>query len=353
MLLSVVLPVGLRSILINTPMQDSKSLNTSLLEVMISSINNRICFRHLSDLTLQIIFDAWWASLNVDSKLPVAWINCRHAPSWRCFLHCGLEETGSPGIISIVSHQVRRHSSEHGTSSMWKHFLAKAHIAKLNKLTKSDVTELTRSTVDETALALLKRQGSQRITLASSQSQIIYDIQVIPYWPKWQTKRSTLVAKDFETSEFHQDTWNRYLLLGFVSAHIAWNAISNLELPHSYIALCDDLVLPSAMTLSNIGQRKYALTVNAIKKQLPSCNIFSLALDRCTSMNKLAITSVIAYYMDENLALCEVQLPFYEVDRQFFSTFESYFRMIDQGPTHWSQASRTFEGCAWSFGAYQ
>jgi len=36
----------------------------------------------------------------------------------------------------------------------------KAHIAKLNELTESKVTELTSLTVDEQALAILKRQGS-------------------------------------------------------------------------------------------------------------------------------------------------------------------------------------------------
>jgi len=41
---------------------------------------------------------------------------------------------------------------------MGKHFLAKAHIAKLNELTETEVNELTSSTVDETALAVLKRQ---------------------------------------------------------------------------------------------------------------------------------------------------------------------------------------------------
>jgi len=46
------------------------------------------------------------------------------------------------------------------------------------------------------------------------------DIQVDPYWPKWQTKRSKLAGKDFETSEFQQDEWNGNLMLGFVPAHI-------------------------------------------------------------------------------------------------------------------------------------
>ena len=38
---------------------------------------------------------------------------------------------------------------------MGKHLLAKAHITKLNELTDSEVTELTSSTVNETALAIL------------------------------------------------------------------------------------------------------------------------------------------------------------------------------------------------------
>jgi len=112
-------------------------------------------------------------------------------------------------------------------------------------------------------------------------------------------------------------------MLGFVSAHIPWKAISNLELRRSYKALRDDLVLPSATTLSNICRREYALTVDAIKKQLPIRNKVSLALDGWTFTNKLAITSVIAYYMDRNWALREVQLAFYEVDRLFCSCFES------------------------------
>jgi len=261
---------------------------------MISSKNERVFILDLTDLTLQIIFDAWWATMNVGSNRPIAWNASRHAPSWRFYLHCGIEEEGSPGIICIVCHQVLCHPSEHGTSSMGKHLLAEAHIAKLNEITESEVTELTSSMVDETALAILKRQGSRGITIVSLQRRIICDIQFNPYWPGWQTKRSKLAAKDFETSEFHQDTWNHYLMLGFVLAHIPWNAISNLELRRSYKALLEDLVLPSATTLTNICRRDYALTLDAIRKQLPVRNKVSLALDGWTSTNKLAITSVIA-----------------------------------------------------------
>jgi len=57
--------VGIPSFPILTAKLDSKSLNTSLLEVMISSKNERVYIRNLGDLILQIIFDAWGASINV------------------------------------------------------------------------------------------------------------------------------------------------------------------------------------------------------------------------------------------------------------------------------------------------
>jgi len=110
-------------------------------------------------------------------------------------------------------------------------------------------------------------------------------------------------------------------MLRFVSAHIPWNAISNLELRRSYKAVHDDLVLQSATTLSNICRREYALTVDAIQKQLRIRNKVSLALDGWTSTNELAITSVIAYYMDRNWALRDVQLTFDAVDHLFCSRF--------------------------------
>jgi len=160
-----------------TTMSDTKSLNTSLLEVMISSKSKRIFICGLSYLTLQIVFDAWWASMNVRSMQPIARNNSGHAPSWLFYLHWGIKETGSPGIICIVCHQVLRHPSEHGTNSMGKHLLAKAHITKLNELTVSEVTELTSSTVDETALTILKWQGSRVIPIVSSQRKIKLTIQ--------------------------------------------------------------------------------------------------------------------------------------------------------------------------------
>jgi hypothetical protein len=171
----------MRSFLISTAMSNTQSLNTSLLEVMFYSKNECVFIRDLSDLTFEIILDAWWASMNIGSKRPVAWNNSRHEPSWQFFLHCGIGENGSPGIICIGCHQVLRHPPEHGTSSIGKHLLAKAYIAKLNKLTELEGTKLSSLMVDETALAILERQGSRRITILSVPRKIIFDIQLNPY----------------------------------------------------------------------------------------------------------------------------------------------------------------------------
>jgi hypothetical protein len=160
-------------------MSDSKSINTFLLEAIISSKNERVFICDLNDLTLQTIFDAQWTSMNVDSKLSIVWNNYRHSSLWRIYLHCWIEETGSPGIICIICHQVLLHPSEHGTSSMGKHLLAKVHIAMLNELTESEVSELTMSTVDETALAILMRQGSQGITIVTFQLNLSFDIYTL------------------------------------------------------------------------------------------------------------------------------------------------------------------------------
>jgi hypothetical protein len=62
--------------------------------------------------------------------------------------------------------------------------------------------------------------------------------------------------------------------------------------------------------------------VDAIKKQLPIRNKVSLALDGWISTNQLTITSVIAYYTDQNWALGVVQVAFEKVDPLFCSRFE-------------------------------
>jgi len=103
--------VRLSSFLIPTIMSVSKSLNTSLLEVEISCKTEHVFCCDLDDLTLQIFFDAWWASRNVCLKRPITWINSRHLPSWGFNSHCGIEEFSSPCIICVMCHEVLRQQS--------------------------------------------------------------------------------------------------------------------------------------------------------------------------------------------------------------------------------------------------
>jgi hypothetical protein len=192
-------------------MSDSTSWNTSFLEVIVSSKNECVFVRDLSDLILHVICNALWTSMNDVLKQHIAWNNSTHAPLWWFYIHCGIEQTFSPGIICIICHLILRHLSEHGTSSIGKPLLPNDHIAKLNEWTVTEVTELNSSTVDKAALDNLKRQGSWAISTESLQQNIRLDIQFNPCWLKWQTKCSKLAAKDFEASQIHQDTWNRYL----------------------------------------------------------------------------------------------------------------------------------------------
>jgi len=286
--------VDLSILQIPTVMSDSQSLYIALLVGMISSKNKCVFIRNLNDLTSQMIFDAWWPSMTVGSKCPKAGNSSGHPPWGQFYLPCGIEETGSSCIVCIVCHQVLRHSSEHGTSAMGKLLKAKAHITKLNQLRELEVSELACLKVDEIVLAILNRQGSHEIPIVSSQRKFTFDFRFYLYWLNWQRKRFKLAAKDFDTAEFHQNTSNCYLMLGFVSAHSTCNALSNLELRRSNNALQRELVQPFASTLRNISQREYTLILYAIKKQLPSRNKVSLALEGWTWTNKLAITSGIA-----------------------------------------------------------
>jgi len=88
-----VIQIELPRIQFPTSMSDTKSLNTSLLEVIISSTNEQVFIGDVINDTLQIIFDVWWASMNVGSMQSIASNDSRHAPLWQLYLHCGIEET--------------------------------------------------------------------------------------------------------------------------------------------------------------------------------------------------------------------------------------------------------------------
>jgi len=174
-----VFQVELHQFQIPTAMLNSKSLYASLWEVMISFKHYRVFIHDLSNHIVQLIFDVWWAAINVGTKYAIAWNNCSHPPLWRCNVHCGIEVTGCPGSICIRCHQLLRHPWEHGTSSMEKQLLVKAYIAKLNEITGWEVTHLTSSTVDVTSVAILKWQQCQGIPILSSQRKFVFEIYVL------------------------------------------------------------------------------------------------------------------------------------------------------------------------------
>ena len=80
-----------------------------------------------------------------------------------------------------------------------------------------------------------------------------------------------------------------------------------------FYSLRQDVKLPSVSTLSQILESEYNRTLEAIKIQIPHGQKVSIALDGWTSKNRLAITSVIMYYISKNWKLEEVQLAFEEV----------------------------------------
>jgi hypothetical protein len=97
-------------------MSHTKSLNTSLSGVLIAPNNEHVFICDFSTYDLHIMFDDWWASMDVSSKRAGALNNSRHLPSWRFYLHFGIEETSTSDTLCIVCYQVLRHSSGHGSS---------------------------------------------------------------------------------------------------------------------------------------------------------------------------------------------------------------------------------------------
>jgi hypothetical protein len=61
--------------------------------------------------------------------------------------------------------------------------------------------------------------------------------------------------------------------------------------------------------------------VDATNKQLPSQNKVNLALDKWTSTNQHAITSVVAYYIDHIWTFGDIQIAFEEGGWMFLFFF--------------------------------
>jgi hypothetical protein len=133
----------------------------------------------MTDGTFQIIFNTWHASINVGLKCLIAWKSSRYSQSWPFSMLCRIEDTSNPGIRCMICYPVLQHTSEHMISSMGIHLLAKVQMAKSSELTESEVSELKRTTVDETALAIANTPGSHGITIVRLQKKLSCDSFVV------------------------------------------------------------------------------------------------------------------------------------------------------------------------------
>jgi len=105
-------------------------------------------------------------------------------------------------MICIICHHVLSLPSGHESSSIGKYLLAKGHIAKLNEITESEVTKMTSLTVDETALAILKGQGSRGITIVSLRTKFIFNISVESILTELTDKTLQAGSKELSNSSF-------------------------------------------------------------------------------------------------------------------------------------------------------
>src|SRR5437588_3664703 len=108
-----------------------------------------------------------------------------------------------------------------------------------------------------------------------------------------------MVEMELPRVSFDQQSWNRYLLLGLLSALILLNAISNREFQRVFFSLRHDFKLPSVSTLSRLLESEYDKTIEAIKHQILLGQRVSIALDGWTAQSRLAITSVIIQSVDK------------------------------------------------------
>lgn len=98
-----------------------------------------------------------------------------------------------------------------------------------------------------------------------------------------------------------------------LSALVPLNVLSNPEFRRTFLALRPGITIPSITKIRRLLAVEYENTLQAIKESIPKNQKVSLALDGWTSSNKLAISSVIMYYIGTNWQLKEVQLAFDEV----------------------------------------
>jgi hypothetical protein len=92
-----------------------------------------------------------------------------------------------------------------------------------------------------------------------------------------------------------------------------FNVLNSPEFRRSLLMLRPDISIPSVSKFRRLLKSEYDITVQSIRRAIPKDQKVSLALDGWTSSNKLAVVSVIMYYISPDWSLKEVQLAFEEV----------------------------------------
>ena len=99
----------------------------------------------------------------------------------------------------------------------------------------------------------------------------------------------------------------------FTISHIPLSVISDPYFRRLLLFTRNDLKLPSRSTVQRLLMREYQLAVKAIATLIPMDRKISIAIDAWTSPNKLAILSIIGYFVTSDWRLAEIQLGFEQI----------------------------------------
>jgi hypothetical protein len=101
-------------------------------------------------------------------------------------------------------------------------------------------------------------------------------------------------------------------MIGLVAAYCPFSTIENPYFRLAFQMLRHDIKIPSATTLTRLLAKEYTMVLTCIRNILPGDSKISLAMDGWTSVNKRAIISIIASWINHNLVLETLQLSFEE-----------------------------------------
>jgi hypothetical protein len=125
-------------------------------------------------------------------------------------------------------------------------------------LTKSDVTTLSTSIVDEIVLAILGDKKVEELQWSVPKRNLYLTFRFVSHWLNLQKTELKQTEKQLKFSEFNQVRWHHCPTLRCILLHIVCNHKSNRALQLEYKPLQCELVLISATSLRNMWWSKYS-----------------------------------------------------------------------------------------------